>query len=420
MAGFTIRGGSGVLKPNGVVLINGHATSTVRMDHMHINTQTYSPTRNTPTVWAGDGVFGVYDHNIFDASDSDALYFFNWQGSDGQANESWSAPTNFGSSGFLFIEDNLFRATTSGPTRIGDSYNGSRVVWRFNTIIGGSGLENHATGHAGDGRGHRASEGYGNLFKVLPGQSSPPFDMADISSGTQLLWGNTAENEAIKHIVHFNVTRKGTDTYRQVPPPNGWGYCGTQANGAGSPWDGNTDVATGYPCLDQVGRGPGAMLSGTFPSKVNNSTGTRSYANQALEPVYVWMLSATPHGGYGGQWYANDSGGRIVADRDYYAQASGAQTSSSSPFSGASGTGWGTLANRPSTCTTGVGYFATDQGSWNQSTSNPEGVQQNGADGLLYLCSTTNTWTLYYTPYTYPHPLQSGVMSSPTNLRIIR
>ena len=96
----------------------------------------------------------------------------------------------------------------------------------------------------------------------------------------------------------------------------------------------------------------------------------------------------------------------MVANRDYYPSASGAQTSPTSPFNGSSGTGWGTLANRPTTCTPGVAYFATDQGSWNTSTSNPYGVQQNGADGVLYKCTAPNTWTLYYTPYTYPHPLQ--------------
>src|SRR5262249_32314074 len=73
-----------------------------------------------------------------------------------------------------------------------------------------------------------------------------------------------------------------------------------------------------------------------------------------------------------------------------------------------------TLANRPTTCTTGVAYFATDQGSWNTSTSNPYGVQQNGADGVLYKCTTPNTWTLYYTPYIYPHPLRNGGGPTPT------
>ena len=69
------------------------------------------------------------------------------------------------------------------------------------------------------------------------------------------------------------------------------------------------------------------------------------------------------------------------------------------------GTGHGTLANRPTTCTTGVGYWATDQGNWNASgVAGPRGY----SNGQLYVCTATNTWTLSYTPYTYPHPLITG------------
>ena len=70
------------------------------------------------------------------------------------------------------------------------------------------------------------------------------------------------------------------------------------------------------------------------------------------------------------------------------------------------GAGHGTLANRPTNCTPSVGYWATDQGTWNQS--------GNGwGNGQLYVCTATNTWTLNYTPYIYPHPLVGSGVTGP-------
>jgi len=70
--------------------------------------------------------------------------------------------------------------------------------------------------------------------------------------------------------------------------------------------------------------------------------------------------------------------------------------------------GSGTWDQRPGTCTEGVGYWVTDRGSWNTSAGtdgyhNPLGYT---GQGQLYRCGASNNWVLYYTPYTYPHPLQ--------------
>jgi hypothetical protein len=152
-----------------------------------------------------------------------------------------------------------------------------------------------------------------------------------------------------------------------------------------------------------------------------------------LSPIYAWQnVDASTSGkvpiDIENPWGVTSPGvaDHIKANRDYYdAVSQSSQTSSTSPFNGTTGMGFGTLANRPATCTHqtapngenggGVAYWATDQGEWNSGNA--------GADGQLYRCSATNTWTVAYVPYSYPHPLQGGkvtpVPSAPTHLRIV-
>jgi hypothetical protein len=100
------------------------------------------------------------------------------------------------------------------------------------------------------------------------------------------------------------------------------------------------------------------------------------------------------------------SGNRPLAGTDYFYD-------SSNP-----GVGCGTLANLPSSCTVGQGYWAT-----NQSCSSLAGLAGKNPStpisGTLYKCAATNTWTPYYQPYLYPHPLRMEQPTSPLNLRIV-
>jgi hypothetical protein len=94
----------------------------------------------------------------------------------------------------------------------------------------------------------------------------------------------------------------------------------------------------------------------------------------------------------------------IAANREYW--------NYTATFNATGGVGSGLLSARPSTCTTGVGYWATDQGEWDST--------HGGADGQFYKCTAPNTWTLYYTPYAHPHPLRTrSSPAPPTNLSVV-
>ena len=104
----------------------------------------------------------------------------------------------------------------------------------------------------------------------------------------------------------------------------------------------------------------------------------------------------------------DNCGGVVVENTTYWMDATS--------FDGTVGIGYGPLANRPSTCTTGVGYWAT-----NQSTTDLTGmVGKNPStpiSGTFYYASATNTWSPLFTPLTYPHPLRGeGVSASPVSM----
>ena len=91
------------------------------------------------------------------------------------------------------------------------------------------------------------------------------------------------------------------------------------------------------------------------------------------------------------QWVFNlpgqfPNGWPILANRDYYIEGNN------------NGVRNGTKAAMlAASCSPSMGWWVTDEGSWN--TTLPANTS-----GQLYKCTATNTWTLFYTPYTYPHP----------------
>ncbi len=421
-----------------------------------------------------DNIVGVVDHCSLPNGSQVELLNANlsaYLGVGAYGDNSWAQPDSFGTANVLYMENNLVytnQAVNDCDTNpVGGAIGGCRVAGRFNHIFPETGFfvafSVHGLDTDGRPQGGRQIEAYGNTIgcNISGGCAG---GVAGYRSGTGLVFGNTLTTS--NGGFYNNVA--GITVYRTVFSAASWGACGgssaydtndgivyysgtTSTSGTtltdtsknwttnqltpnGAPYsvhnrtrgwwseiDSNTattltinasipeqtnsfnngdsyEILRATVCADQGGRGQGNYVSGSTPSPA-------SALSQALDPIYEWndTVANLNHGNFG------SNTGRTIANRDWYTDGSNgkphAQTSPTSPFNGTSGVGFGTLANRPTSCTPQVGYFATDQGNWNQS--------GNGSgQGVLYVCTATNTWTQHYTPYTYPHPLDSNSSGS--------
>lgn len=395
ISGISIESASPSQKNNGSLNVQCNDTpGELRIDHIHL--------ANSYVALQAVDCFGVVDHSIFDEPSSsgtdNSVHTWNPNYNKGSAGAngdgSWAAPTQPGSAYALYYESNVFNSGAAN-----DCTFGGKQVFRFNTF-NTSGLQTHPTGGGGaDERGCRSTEVYENTFNAS--NSNSYFDLFWLSSGTMYVWGNSAPT-GYNNFFTLHEQRMcqggGETCYPEVGTPTDWGYCGTYKDGIGSAWDFNT--TTGYPCIDQPGRGQGQLITGTMPNAINSSLGNIAWPNQALEPIYEWMDTWAKVPNQGGSFFSIYDPAAFTQNQDFYTSQNltdGTNVSFTGNPSTGAGVGYGTLANRPSTCTPSVAYWATDQGSWNTSGSGPQGE--------LFICTATNTWTLSYTPYTYPHPL---------------
>lgn len=376
--------GTSVVTQNGVISVTGGSNS-LRVDHCHFITENGGA---STSIGVYSGVTGVIDHNYFDDDPGNGPVAVYLQNGSATGDAEWAAPDDFGTDKFIFVEDNRWRNGYLGDANTG----GQRFVYRYNTGVfewvdnahQGSYVANHGI-TSGRGRSTRAFEYYKNNFSApAPGMNKSPFP---INGGTALIWGNIITQ--YRYVTSLDYTRKNNGTYPYGSPPTGWGNCD---GSSGTVWDGSG----GYPCLDQPGRGRGDLLSGSFPNIINTRTGNAAFVQQALSPIYVWGNTLNP-AGYSSTPIVNVQTSTVQANREFYQQfGPNGETGS---FNGTRGVGQGLLSARPSTCTSGVGYWATDT-------------------NALYVCGSTNNWALYYTPYTYPHPLAVGGPLPPQNLRV--
>ncbi len=229
--------------------------------------------------------YGVIDHCYFTTSDCDGIFVrVSRYGPSGVGAESFTDPVDFGTSNFVFFENNVFRRTcsipNSSPEAI-DTQGGGRWVARY-CYFHDSFLFTHGSESGDPERGGYAIEIYNNTFYWhLP---------ADRYHTAFYLRGGTT-------LVHNNIftnfgTMCRTWVRRTGEPTRTFGLCdGTQ------PWDGNTSPA-GYPCLDQVGRGraSGSSLSTVQPQESYPARFWSNVLNNVQSPLWHNNPSYTVEG----------------------------------------------------------------------------------------------------------------------------
>jgi hypothetical protein len=402
ISGFVFNGGNTVIWFNAFdINPTGCTLTQIRIDNNTFNTQGASQR----IIFFGDNsndsyFYGVMDNNTVNNSTGVHLVEF-------VSNTGSAAPaTTRGTVTNMFIEDGNFQLTANtGLIPCMDSTGSPSVVWRM-SVHRNCRMATHGTTHGGGmvnwevyGNDHTCdSSGWTDCYRAVHHQGS-------------------GESIAFDNIFRPSGTLSGAAMdwlfYRSADPVEA-GYSAALGRCDGDQaGDGNrapTDPNYGYNCKRQPGRDVNGVLQPMY--FWNNRTG----AGVRVPMGCSWAWTSTPP-----QTCVN----HLIAERDYFQAGSAlAQTSPTSPFNGTTGVGFGTLANRPVTCSVGgtqaadagnggVGYWATDVGAWNRELAT--------ASGRLYRCSATNTWTLHYTPFTFPHPLRGnlgGTPDSPTNVRV--
>jgi hypothetical protein len=219
MTGFTFKGSTNNLEKwfKARIQLSGNSHA-FRIDHCTFDGL------HALNISISGFLWGVMDHCRFNLAGQQPIHVLHdrWNGGD-HGNGSWADDSHWGSEKFVFIEDNVF--DNAGRKRSIDAYQGARLVVRYNQFHN-TGLSAHGT--EGQGRGARAIEEYNNVYR-----NDQPLPAPLIRSGSIITHDNKWSNVSKGHVLQV---------YRQFHNSPHWGWSNGQ-----NPYDDNApNGATGY------------------------------------------------------------------------------------------------------------------------------------------------------------------------------
>jgi hypothetical protein len=402
LTGFTLDINN---KCEGIQLRNTSATpvNKIRVDHNEILNVSMSGGSARAIMITGT-VYGVIDNNTFSGGNTNISSY-------GLNGTSWDNLTfNFGSADNIYYEDNTFIITNT-PHAAGA---GGRYCARYNTYIhtnSSAGLypwyDMHGNQGIGQNHATMGAEIYGNVVTMTYNNGVGMFDQR---GGKAVIHNNkvvsTASSSAQAREEYDDSLNPTTNPQPQHISDsyywNNWG--GSRLVGG---YERMTEIATATGGGDNYLDDAHANFSSAYANpdryglEIVGGTGAGQY--RLITDAQPTRLTVAPN------WETNPDGTsqyRIVSDCCNVIAEDSEFYNHNVDFDGTTGVGCGLLADRPATCTPGVGYWATEQSCTGVDDASVGAHPETPVSGTLYKCTAPNTWEAYYTPYTYPHPLR--------------
>ena len=228
-----------------------------RIDNVKINSSATATNKITGFVVYGIN-YGLIDNCQFDGAGfvtvSVAPYVTGEYGITHMGDTAWALPLDLGTYKAVYVENCEWNFTSATQGSVDDLVYGGALVFRYNTVN-----ETYLQTHEArlSERGPRKYEIYNNVFAVTNNRGWP----MHILGGTGVIFNNTISGYTNNNII---VSDPRADGYYDDDAIL-YGCDGSRA------WDGNIE-ATGWPCLDQIGRESGSAFGDA----------------QASEPLYAW------------------------------------------------------------------------------------------------------------------------------------